>query len=272
MLKDKLKTIFLIILGILLAISIFISGFLFIQKQSVEKRESAARISAQNRIAELSKTIQENDDTWSRLSQQNQIELNQLTDENSNLSELIKQRDQRIIELTKATATIRTVRVVVHDAQQTEPEPGRLRVDFDQVVDNFWHINGFTLTNPGEANIELSFSRPAHFTVVATQNPDLSWQTYITSDIPNLEIQNIDSTINPLAIQTDDVLQKHWYDGIYLGIGLAVAVTGNSGFGNVEIGYDFGNIELGIQGSGIAYPGGVDFGVGANIRLNVFDF
>lgn len=264
--QDKLKIIAIIALSVLLALSAIFSAFMFFQKEQIKKQGEEARVSAQNRIAELSRTIEETEGLWSRLAQEREADMDELRRSNEALANLIKERNEEITALTRAVATLRTVRVIDREPEQSEEE-GRSRVDFSETYENFWLVHGYTLTNPAFAEINIEFARPANFTVVTTQQEDLSWRTYVTSDIPNLQIGEIDSQVNPISRPQEQI---PWHHGIFLGVGGLVSVTGNSGAAYLEGGYDFGDFEASILGGGIAYPEGVDFSLGINLRLNPF--
>lgn len=265
--QNRLKTVGLIILAILFLVSLGFAIFFFFQKEQIKQNAEDARVAAQNKIAELSSTIEETEGLWSRLAQEKEADLEELRTKNSNLSNLIHQRNEEITNLTRVVARLREIRVVEGDPQQTEPEPGRIRVAFDETYDNFWRIQGFTLTNPAHAEITLSSVRPGNFTIVTTQQEDLSWRTYIESDIPNLEIGQIESRVNPISRPQEQI---PWHYGIFLGVGGLIGINGNSGAAYLEAGYDFGDFEASILGGGIAYTSGVDFSLGIGLRLNPF--
>lgn len=264
---DKIKNILLIILGVLLLVALGVGGFFFFQKEQMRQNAEEARVEAQNKLAQMSQTMQETEQIWSRLAQEKEVDMNALRAQNEELARLIEERDEEITTLTNATANLRPVRVVIRDASQTEPEEGRLRVDFDQIHDEFWRVQGFTLTNPAEAEVSVSWTRPANFTIITTQQPDLSWRSYLESDIPGLEIGSIESTVNPLSRPQEAV---PWHHGIFVGLNGLVGVSGNSGAAALEAGYDAGDFEFSIQGGGIVYPGAVDFAAGLSLRLNPF--
>lgn len=264
---DKLKTIGLIVLAVLLLLSLGMAGFFFFQKEQIKQNAEAARVSAQNRLAEMSAVVEETEGLWSRLAQERQADMDELRETNSELAQLIEERNEEITSLTHAVANLRPIRIIEREPNQSEPEPGRLRVDFDETHEEFWRVQGFTLTNPAEAEINLSWVRSGNFTIVTTQQEDLSWRTYVQSDIPGLEIGEVESLVNPISRPQEQI---PWHHGIYIGALGSVSVTGNSGAGYLEAGYDFGDFEISILGGGIAYPEGVDFSLGLGVRMNPF--
>lgn len=274
--KEKLKNIGLIVLAVLLAISVGVGVFFFIQKQAIISRENEARVVAQNRIAELSRTLKEGRGTWSRLAQERQADISALREQNSELSSLIESRNEEIQNLTTAVATLRNIRVRVdrENIDQTpvdpiEPgDPDRLRVNFDQVWEDFIRVSGHTITSPAEAEVAIEFIRPVSVQVVTTQREDFSWNSYVSIDIPGLEIGNIETTVNPISRPAE---QRDWYDDIWIGVGGAVGIQGNSGTAHVSFGYDFGNWDAGVSVGGIFSSAGVDFGLGIQLRIQPFD-
>lgn len=248
--SDRIKNIFLIILGVLFAISLAAGGFLFWKLDREQRGAETARVEAQNRIAELSDTIQENENTWSRLAQEKEVELDSIRSYNAELADIIEGKDQEITTLTTTVARLRNVRVVVNreNVEQTEEptetgEGVRHRVEFDQTWNEFMRIQGFTLTNPAEAEINVGYTRNIRISVVTTQNEDLSWQTYVETDAPNLEIGEIESIVNPISRPQEG---NPWYRNIMLGVGVAVAVDGNMGQSHIYAGYDAGDWDLGV--------------------------
>lgn len=275
MLNDKLKNILIIILAVLALGGGAFGTYFFLKTKAVVQRETEARVSAQNTIAQLSRTVKEGERTWSRLAQEKEIEISGLNEDLEDALSRIRERDERITTLTEVNAALRGVRVIVRPDnvhQSPEPsEPGeaeRVRVEFDQVWEDFMRVSGFTLTNPAEAEIHVDYTRPVRISVITTQRPDLSWDTYVSTDIPNLEIGDIQSQVNPLS-RPQEV--SRWYENIYVGIGAGIGGgTNAAGFGLIEIGYDFGDMEIGIFGTGIGYDGGASFGGGFTFRLNPF--
>ena len=252
-------------------------GFLFWQTKQIRSEAQEARVTAQNQIAELSSVIEEDRQTWSRLAQERSDAVEVLRDQIPELAQLIRDRNEEITHLTTALARFRDIRVVVTEqtgASQTQvpsesDDPERLRVDFDTIHQDFIRISGHTLTTPPEATVQLRFLRPVGFTVVTTQQEDLSWRTYIHSDWDGLEIGDIESQVNPI---TTPAMRRDWTQDFSVGVFGAGAVTGNSGIFGLDINYDFGSVEVGVLGGGIIYPQGVDFMIGGRASMAPFDF
>lgn len=188
--------------GALLSIGVALIGLIFggVFALKYNKAEEA-RIEAQNTIAEQSETIQEAEGIASRLATQYEDLQERLRESNERLADLIDDRGEEILSLTRAIANLENIRVVVRNPVQVDIEAPdgsvRTRVDFDQEVDPI-RVSGFTLTNPAQAELEVAFTRPLNLTSVVTQQEDGSWRSYIESDWPNLEISSIETSVNPL--------------------------------------------------------------------------
>lgn len=256
---------------------VVLCGYLWWKTYSLESEAQEARVAAQNQLAELSQVIQENNGTWSRLAQENGEALSLLQTSSAQLAQMIQDRNEEITSLTTAVATIRpiTVRVIQGaGASQTEQEPvepgqpTRDRVDFDTTHEDFVRIHGYTLTHPAEANLSVEYTRSINFTVVTTQAEDLSWRSYVESDMPGLQIGEIESRVNPISRPQE---QRRWEQDIEIGVFGAGAVTGNAGTFGAEVGYDFGAVTIGINAGGVTYPGSTDLLVGGRITIAPFD-
>lgn len=259
------------VLIVALLIVVLILGF---RSCAQDHQAESARVEYQNEIAELSRVVQESNDTWSRLAQERSDSFDRLNEILPELADTIRQRDEQIMALARATASIRpiVVRVTEQTGANQSEEPGetpgapsRARVDFDTTHEEFVRIHGFTLTNPAEATVGVEFVRPVNFTVATTQAEDLSWRTYIQSDYPGLSIGEIESQVTPI------VRRRGWEHDIEVGIFGAAAVTGNAGIFGAEVGYDFGAVTVGVDAGGITYPGATDFMVGGRVILAPFD-
>jgi hypothetical protein len=220
------------------------------------KKEEERRIEAQNEIARQSKVIQETNDTWSRLAQQREDAIKILEKDNEKMAELLEERKEQILTLSTAVLKFKSIKFVIRegDANQEEQPDGRLRVDFNSVQDPV-SVKGFTLTNPAHAELEVGFTRPLKLTTVVTQKPDGSWRSYVKGDYPNLEIEQIETVVNPLITQS-----KSFGDRIIVGFG----VGPNLSFSKVYAeGYILADLDVLSVGP---FLGGVD-GAGAVVGL-----
>lgn len=229
-----------ILKGFLIIFTILSIGFgIFYNVKAIKEREK--RIAAQNELARQAKVFAEKEGLWSKLSQQREDIENELRAKNEELANLLRSRDERILALTDTIAKIRSTKIIIKERNidQTE-ENERIRVSFDQVQDPI-RISGFTLTNPPEATLEFSFVRPLRLRSVITQKESGQWVTYFESDWENLEIEEIETIVNPLnSIERS----RQWYEGISIGANLATSgFTGLSA--NIFATYDVGKISFG---------------------------
>lgn len=257
---------------VILAAVIYIL-ILFSRVQSLSEENLTNLEAAHNQIAEMSQTIQESETIWSRLAQEREDQAQQLQTKNEQLLELINSRDEQIHSLTTAVATIRNIHVIVDGPAATETQvEDRVRVDFDQTYHELIHVTGYTLSNPAYAELSLYFNRPINFIVTVTQTESGQWRTYLTSDFPDLQIGEIESSINPQVVSLTEQGNRHsWEDGFEVGVFGGIGVSGQSGAIGTMIGYDFGNVSVGVNASGIFYPGGGDMIIGLYGSLNIFD-
>lgn len=263
---DNLDKIGLIVIAISAA-------FFWWKMTSLQSQQEEQRINLQNRIAELSRTVEEGNGTWSRLAQERSDSLQRLSEILPQLAETIRQRDEQIMALARATASLRpiTIRVTEGSGANQQQETGqsgqdRIRVNFDATHQETVRVAGFTLTNPAEANVEVSLVRPVNFVVTTTQLPDRSWRTYINSDWEDLQIGNIESQVTPVE------RRRRWEQDIEVSILGAAAVSGGSGMLGLGLGYDFGAVDVSVIGGGLIANQGLDLMVGANIGIAPFDF
>ncbi len=249
----------------------------FWQLRQMEHHADMARIEAQNALAEMSRVVQENNDTWSRLAQERSDLIGELNSRNSELADIIRDRNEEIQTLTNAVASIAAIRVIVRPenggviTETTEEIDGteRIRVEFDQLHEEFIRVSGHTLSNPPEAEIGLEFVRPVNFTLAVTQLEDLSWRSYITTDFPGMTIGEIETLVSPLARPAD---VRRWEQDLEFGVYGNAAVTGNFGSFGVDVGYDFGPIDISVDLGGTTYSGTTDFTVGGRVGFAPFDF
>lgn len=229
-----------IIKGILAIITAVTLGFGIYSGIRLAKEEEK-RIAAQNALAEQAEIVQEKEQLWSKLAQQREDVLDELRQRNGELADLIQSRDERILALTDTIANIRPTTIVIREDNINQgEEDGRTRVSFDQTDDPI-RVAGYTLTNPPEAELELSFVRPLRLRTVVTQQESGQWVTYFESDWDKLEIQAMETIVNPLAPR---VRHRHWWENI--GIGTNISTSGFSGLtADLFITYSFDQFAVG---------------------------
>ena len=227
--------------GILIGIIVAALGAFGVSQFVRGNQEEARRVEAQNEIARISEVVDEKDGVWSRLAQQQEDAIGILRKDNSDLADLIESRNEQILTLSTAVATVRDIRVIVRPEHitQTETEAGRTRVDFEEEVDPV-RVSGFTLTDPPETELTVGFIRPLILTTTVVEAEDGSWKAYVQGDWPNLEIEQIDTVVNPQPI-TD----RSFAENIIVGLDVSTSFQLDSVFADIYLMYDFGGIAFG---------------------------
>ncbi len=248
---------------------------LFIKMRLDNKAEEARRIAAQNRVAELSTVIQENEHTWSRLTQQKDDLITALRQQNGGLAQMIEDREEHILALSNVVLSLRSAHIVirsqdggnVHETPVPSPDGERLRVDFDQTQDPI-RVSGFTLTNPAEASIDVGFVRPLRLTLSVVQQRDLSWRTYVVGDYPGLNIDSIEAAVSPWAREPEG---RAWYENIVLGMNIATTPKLSAMSSNLYVLYDFDTFAVGpTVGVSVADGVGTFYAIGATLQFRPF--
>lgn len=232
---------------VIMAVVIVALGFFGLASFMRANSEENKRIESQNRIAQMSKVIQEKENLWSRLSQQQEDVIGILRRDNEGLADQIEKQGDTILALSETVVKMKSVRVVVRHENITqdpvEPtEPGgdeRLRVSFHENVDPI-SVEGFTLTNPPEAEVTVGFTRPLKLRTVITQQQDGAWRTYVEGDWPNLDIQQIETVVNPRAAH-----QRSFVENIVVGGNLLISPDFDDVVGNINLGYSLGSFSVG---------------------------
>lgn len=213
--EDKSRNWLAIVLGVIVAILAAVTGFSI----ASSNQEARRRIEAQNRIAEQSEVIREKDRLWSRLATQYDNLEERVRERDLQFAQMLEDRDERILALSETVANIRPVRVVVRQPVQTDTPDGRSRVSFDETVPPV-RVSGYTLTNPPEAEMEVSFPEPLRLRTTVVQRDDGSWRSYFDANWDNVEIEDIETSVSPLP----DVLPRA-RERIVLGANASIAPT-----------------------------------------------
>lgn len=232
-------------LAILLGISTLIFSILGIFFFSKFSEEQKRRVDAQNQLAEQAEVVRENSETWSRLATQYEDLDRRLAEQGEGLktvADLIKERDEQITTLSQVVAKIRptVIRFLPTNVVQTElpsqegNDQNRIRVQFDEEQDPV-RVSGWTLTNPAEAEVSVSFTRPLRLASVVTQQRDGSWRSYFHSDWENLEIEEINTSVNPFP-QTGQRAREAFIVG--LGVDFTPTRPMDSIGGNIHLLYE----------------------------------
>jgi hypothetical protein len=99
------------------------------------------------------------------------------------------------------------------NAHQSEPEPGRKRVDFEKGFGPIG-VTGFTLTDPAEGFVSVQQLRPLKLVVAVARNRDGTWASYVTSSEPDMAV---DVTLGGVDV---GVLSLGWRQRIWIDAGV----------------------------------------------------
>lgn len=230
---EKKTDIVKIILAVL-AMAMAAFGVVSYVKSTEEHKK---KIEAQNEIARLSVVIEEKDGSWSRLSQQSEEIISSLESKNRDLADIVRERSETILSLNETIANFSPTKIVVRRTNVTEVTTGageeeRVTVSFAENVDPV-RVEGFTITNPPEAEVTVSFTRPLRLHTAITQQEDGSWRTYVSGDWPNLQIENIETVVNPRLTRP-----RGFFDRLSLVTAVAASTKFDSFFVGANILYD----------------------------------
>lgn len=236
---------FKIIMVCLTGLLAFFSVYMTIRANEEEQK----KVTAFNRLAAMDTVRREANNNWTRLSQQKDNLIDELRKQNASLADDIDERNQNILALSETVARVRSARIVIRsqdgdDVHETPQPDGRVRVDFAETQDPM-RVEGFTLTNPAEADLTVSFVRPLRLRTTIVQNQDGSWRTYFESDWPNLEIEEMNTSVSPLV-----AAQRAWYKDIAFGVSLGTNFSLDSGYLTGRVLYDFGDFGIGLEAGG----------------------
>jgi hypothetical protein len=224
-------------LSILLAGLLVVSGIFYIVERSSNKK---VRRELNNEIAKLEGVVKETETAYSRRA----LEVRDLEIKNKDLSVKIKDRDEKITALGEAVLKWKgkyfkikgTQSVVDSDGNETSLDlecrecliGKRFIVGFDETKDH-WRVWGNTITNPPEAEINISWASGLRLSFILTRNEDDTFRLYLDSDSPDLVPAELELAIDP------SVFEKKWYEKI--GVGLDIGV-GEGVYSAVQLHYD----------------------------------
>lgn len=212
-------------LSILLGVLLLVAGGFYVYER---KSAANARSALNNRIAELEGTLKETETAYSVRG----VEIEDLKLKNKELQTIINDRDEEVavlgevvlqwkkkyFDIKNATGTVvgsdGTTVVEVPADCQTCLKDLRFRVDFDQTKD-YLRVAGHTLTNPAQAELEVSWTRELKFSFVLTKQDD-NLRLYFDTNTPDIVASKLTLKVDP------SVFEKKWYEKI--GVGLDVGV------------------------------------------------
>jgi hypothetical protein len=181
----------------------------------------------QNEIAKRDETVEYQKDVYGKLTIQMKDlngAIDKSTEEGKRLAAEIKRNGEQIASVTGAVMKLKE-QVAKGQGTQTQPEPGRDRIDFKHDF-GFVAVDGHTITNPPEYQLKLHQGKePLKLTLVVTQNKDLGWKTYVASSDSNVAVEIAQATVNPY------INRPKWYEGLKLHMDLGVGDGVLGGFG-----------------------------------------
>jgi hypothetical protein len=206
-------------------------------------------VDLQNQAASMSKTIQDQQGLYEKLSLQESNVKGMLDVSNAQTKELADQLSKAKQDLQSAVEVSlqwqHAYQAVVNGTQTVVPpsasdNQSRMKVTFSKDFGTFV-VSGFTLTNPAEADLTVSQGTPLKLTIAMAQDSSKAWHAYATSSDPNIGL-NIDlASVNPW------IDQPKWYQKI--GVTGDVAAGSTSSGAGVLLGaglnYSIGNIDIG---------------------------
>jgi uncharacterized membrane-anchored protein YhcB (DUF1043 family) len=143
------------------------------------------------------------------------------------LREELKKKDARLLTVSRAAVKWRKAyKAQVKANVEVDPgkdpdskEDDRIKVSFKKDF-GYLGVEGYTLTNPGFADIEVKQNRPLVLTTAISQEKDGSWTTNVVSSEDNIEADIQISAVNPR------VFKKKWYEKISLDLGVDMNSSG----------------------------------------------
>ena len=177
-----------------------------------------------NQLAQSQKVVQETKSAWSVAAQR----VADLEASSKDLQKKIEDRDEEVAALGAATLRLKDQLFKIKNATQTpvdengEPtneevacEDQRIRVDFSE-EQNFLNVEGFCITNPPYAQVEVTWTRPLQLAFVLTKKND-QYRMYLDSNSPDI------ISVEAMSLRVDSsIFKKRWYEKIALGVDLAL--------------------------------------------------
>ena len=222
---DANKVVYAILLGF--------TCFMAYKAESKERELKKALVEYTNELAR-SDSLEVVAGGWEKRA----IEVTQLAKllekDNDHLLESIDSRDQEIVSLTKSSLKWKGLYVSLKDTElvsDTTIVDGmgnkRHKVDFS-FVDGLNKVQGYTLTNPPEANVKFDWTRSLNLTTVLTRDEQGGWFAYVDSP---------DTSFIPLDIDSNS-----WYNNFWWGLGVAGSSTGMGA--NLGLSYQYNKNKM----------------------------
>jgi hypothetical protein len=229
-----MKTIYKYLILLLITAIGVLGGFYYVERQA----HNATQQQLTKKIASLQGIIQETNTVVSLRG----VEIENLKAKNKDLQEIIEDRNEEIVALTKANVRLKDKVFKLKKANESlldeSGEPAdlseeceeclvgkRFRVDFDH-EDDLYHVSGYTLTNPAYAEVNLKWLRSLQLDLVLSKNKYGDFRVYVDSE---------DVVPTDLTLHVDPkVFAQSWYEKI--------AIDSHAAFGRYS-----GQVSVGVK-------------------------
>lgn len=226
-----------------LGVTVVLGGFYLHLRELAYRKQI---VDLQNQVASRDKTIEVSRGVFRKLAVE-ETDLKGLLDaRDAQLNALkgqLKQGKEQLLAITETSLGWKHAFEGQATGQQTNLSPSapglpaRAKVEF---VKDFGYIgvSGYTLTNPAEAYVKVQQNRPLKLTLAISQSPDGHWNSYVTTNEPNVTVDVGVSGVNP------HVLDRRWYER--LGLASAAGLgKGGAAVGSVGLMLDVGRFTVG---------------------------
>ena len=221
-------------LSVILSLTLLGSiGFYFFKKRSFLDSKRILN----NSISKLEGTIQETETLFSR----NNLEVLGIVSENKELTERIKDRNEKILAQSEISMKWRDKFYnlkakqsivpfsdpdsVTKEASESCTTQGRVKVEFEH-EDPPIKIYGYTLTDPPEAALQIEWMEDLELELNLTKTEDGKYKIYVDTKNSPLKIKDIELKLDP------SVLGYSWYEKIGVGSSLSLGEYG----GQIRVG------------------------------------
>lgn len=240
--NTALKFLVGILAGLMVGGIIYVS----IAKSSYEKQI----VDLNNTIATKDKTIEVDKDVYTKQTIQIQDISSTLTSKDAQIVALnaqLKKANEDLLSATNLAITWKQNYEAMVAAKQSNvpstPIPGqptveRIKVDFTKDF-GYIGINGYCLTSPPEAYVDIHQNRPLKLTLALSQDSSKNWHTYVTSSESNMDVDIGVTAVNPYMFDIK------WYQR--LSVSGAIAAGGNGALAGLGIGVDISKFTVGIN-------------------------
>ncbi len=164
------------------------------------------------------------------------------SEDNKKLLNELDKNKEKVVQLTEVGIKLKKDYEAKFNAKQTvvvEKGVKRDKVEFEKEF-NVYKVSGHTLTNPGEAIIKFSQTKPLTLTLVLTQDKEQNWKVYTSgNDDFNVDIKL--AGVNPF------IFEKKWYEkfGVVLNVGGGTFDKSAGALLGFGLSYDFYKFTLG---------------------------